>query len=236
VTPALRRQIDAGEAKPRPAKSSALAPALDVFIAGPADLDADQLRLQWRNHLGGTPPAHLPRWLLARVLGQRMQVATLGDLDRATLRMIRQAKGGDGSDIRVFAPRDPATRDGVGLKAGALLVREWNGAPQRVMCWRRASPGTTMPAAALAALQDARYDERGRRTTQGGASQSPLRHALFLSSRVAGACRTRGGSKADCPTGFGTRAWNSDRRPPSRPWLHLRSVPRFGSNSMRAVG
>jgi Protein of unknown function (DUF2924) len=47
--------------------------------------------------------------------------------------MIRQAKGGDGSDIRLFAPRDPATRDGVGLKAGALLVREWNGAPQRVM-------------------------------------------------------------------------------------------------------
>jgi hypothetical protein len=85
--------------------------------------------------LGGTPPAHLPRWLLARVLAQRMQVATLGDLDRALLRMIRQAKGGDGdgSDIRLFARRDPATRDGVGLKAGALLVREWNGAPQRVM-------------------------------------------------------------------------------------------------------
>src|ERR1700688_3188873 len=47
--------------------------------------------------------------------------------------MIRQAKCGDGADIRPFAPRDPATRDGVGLKAGALLVREWNGAPQRVM-------------------------------------------------------------------------------------------------------
>jgi hypothetical protein len=106
-----------------------------LFIAGLADLDADQLRLQWRNHLGGTPPAHLPRWLLARVLAQRVQAATLGDLDKPTLRTIRQAKGGDGdgSDIRLFALRDPATRDGVGLKAGALLVREWNGAPQRVM-------------------------------------------------------------------------------------------------------
>jgi predicted site-specific integrase-resolvase len=133
VTPARRHRIDAGKAKPRPAPSSSAAPALDVFIARLADLDADQLRLQWRNHLGGTPPAHLPRWLLARVLAQRVQVATLGDLDRATLRMIRQAKGGDGSDIRLFAPRDPARRDGVGLKAGALLVREWNGAPQRVM-------------------------------------------------------------------------------------------------------
>jgi hypothetical protein len=45
--------IDAGEAKPRPA------PALDVFIAGLVDLDANQLRLQWRNHLGGTLP---PIW------------------------------------------------------------------------------------------------------------------------------------------------------------------------------
>jgi hypothetical protein len=36
-------------------------------------------------------------------------------------------------DGRPFAPRNPATRDGVGLKAGALLVREWNGALQRVM-------------------------------------------------------------------------------------------------------
>jgi hypothetical protein len=135
VTPAWRHPIDVGEAKPRPAPSSTAAPALDVFIAGLADLGADQLRLQWRNHLGGTPPAHLPRWLLARVLAHRVQVAALGDLDRALLRMMRQAKGGDsdGSDIRLFAPRDPATRDGVGLKAGALLVREWNGAPQRVM-------------------------------------------------------------------------------------------------------
>jgi Protein of unknown function (DUF2924) len=94
----------------------------------------DQLRLQWRNHLGGTPPAHLPRWLLARVLAQRIQVASLGDLDKATLRIIRQPKGGgEDSDCRPFAPRSPATRDGVGLKAGALLVREWKGALQRVM-------------------------------------------------------------------------------------------------------
>jgi hypothetical protein len=91
--------------------------------------------LAWRNHLGGTPPGHLPRWLLARVLAQRLQTATLGDLDKATLRIIRQTKGNGADEFasRPFAPRDPATRDGVGLKAGALLVREWNGALQRVM-------------------------------------------------------------------------------------------------------
>ena len=49
--------------------------------------------------------------------------------------ILRQSKGDGGEDSanRPFEPRAPATRDGVGLKAGALLVREWNGAPQRVM-------------------------------------------------------------------------------------------------------
>jgi hypothetical protein len=58
-----------------------------------------------------------------------------GDLDRATLRIIRQPKGGGGEDTvgRPFASRDPSTRDGVGLKAGALLIREWNGRLERVM-------------------------------------------------------------------------------------------------------
>ena len=35
------------------------------------------LRRQWRNHLGGEAPAHLPRWLLVKVLGHRLQVAAL---------------------------------------------------------------------------------------------------------------------------------------------------------------
>ncbi len=107
---------------------------LDRLIACLADLDAGQLCLQWRNHLGGTPPAHLPRWLLARVLAQRLQAAALGDLDKSTLRMLRQARGdADDSIQRPFASREAATKDGVNLKAGALLVREWSGALQRVM-------------------------------------------------------------------------------------------------------
>jgi hypothetical protein len=85
--------------------------------------------------LGGTAPAHLPRWLLLRILAYRMQAVALGDLDKATLRIIRQSKGDGGEDSanRPFEPRDPATRDGIGLKAGALLVREWNGRLERVM-------------------------------------------------------------------------------------------------------
>ena len=123
-----------GERESRPASSSSTADSLDALVAGLADLDADQLRLQWRNHLGGAPPAHLPRWLLGKVLAQRIQIATLGGLDKSTLRAIRQATGdGEDSQGRPFAPRNPATKEGIGLKAGALLVREWNGALQRVM-------------------------------------------------------------------------------------------------------
>jgi Protein of unknown function (DUF2924) len=48
--------------------------------------------------------------------------------------MLRRAKGeGEASVHRPFASREAATNDGVNLKAGALLVREWNGALQRVM-------------------------------------------------------------------------------------------------------
>ncbi len=116
------------------ASPSSGASPLDLLIASLADLDAGQLCLQWRNHLGGAPPAHLPRWLLARVLAQQLQAATLGDLDKSTLRKLRQTRGdGDDSIHRPFASREAATKDGVNLKAGALLLREWHGALQRVM-------------------------------------------------------------------------------------------------------
>src|SRR5208282_5022821 len=45
--------------------------------------------------------------------------------------MLRSKKGGDA--VTQFDRREPQTRDGVGLKAGALLVREWNGRLERVM-------------------------------------------------------------------------------------------------------
>jgi hypothetical protein len=111
------------------------AAALDAAIAGLRDCYVEQLRLQWRNHLGGAAPAHLPRWLLLRLLAHRLQVAALGDLDKTTLRALRLPKrDGDGaSDCRPFETRGPTTREGIGLQPGSLLVREWNGKPERVM-------------------------------------------------------------------------------------------------------
>lgn len=108
---------------------------LDVLIESLVDLDVDRLRLQWRNHLGGTAPAHSPRWLLRRLLVFRLQAAAFGDLDKSTLRLLRHPKdaGAESSVGRPFERRSPTTRDGARLKSGALLVREWNGRLERVM-------------------------------------------------------------------------------------------------------
>ena len=84
---ATRRNANgAGEASVPPAPSASARETLDASVARLSGLNTDQLRLQWRNHLGGVAPAHLPRWLLLRVLAYRIQAAAFGDLDRAILR------------------------------------------------------------------------------------------------------------------------------------------------------
>ena len=133
---ATRRNANgAGEASVPPAPSASARETLDASVARLSGLNTDQLRLQWRNHLGGVAPAHLPRWLLLRVLAYRIQAAAFGDRDRAILRRLHEHReeAFESRDARPFATRGPTTREGVGLKSGALLVREWNGRLERVM-------------------------------------------------------------------------------------------------------
>jgi hypothetical protein len=54
-----------------------------------------------------------------------------GDIDKSIRRILRSGKE-DGVGAP-FDRRAPQMREGVGLKAGALLVREWNGKLERVM-------------------------------------------------------------------------------------------------------
>src|SRR5271169_1927919 len=114
----------------RPA-SLTLDPSVLSIVAGLEGHDLNRLRHQWRAHLGGEPAAHLPRWLLMRVLAYRLQSDAFGDLDRSIRRILRSGK--EGSVGAPFDRRAPQTREGVGLKAGALLVREWNSRLERVM-------------------------------------------------------------------------------------------------------
>ena len=65
-----------------------------------------------------------------RVLAYRLQSNAFGDLDKSIRRNLRSDK----DDAAVpFDRRAPQTRQGVALKAGALLVREWKGRLERVM-------------------------------------------------------------------------------------------------------
>src|SRR5471030_413601 len=109
--------------------------SLATVLAGLEGLELEGLRRQWRNHLGGEAPAHLPRWLLVRVLGHRLQIAAFGDLDRSVRRLLKDEAEGEGGRQAAapFDRRDAQTRDGIALRPGALLVREWRGKLERVM-------------------------------------------------------------------------------------------------------
>jgi hypothetical protein len=103
--------------------------ALAKEIAHLRGLDLDGLRARWRSLTGRAAPPHLPRTLLLRVLAYRVQAAALGDLDKATLRLLDRIAGEARSGKRVDVP----VPDRVGLKPGTVLVRQWDGTQQRVM-------------------------------------------------------------------------------------------------------
>jgi hypothetical protein len=132
--PSLR--TNPGQTAKRPmAPTSGVSLPLDAsvqsVVANVEGLDLDGLRRQWRAHLGGEAPTHLSRWLLMKVLAYRLQSDAFGDLDKSIRRILRAEKD-DGVGVP-FDRRAPQTREGVGMRAGALLVREWNGRLERVM-------------------------------------------------------------------------------------------------------
>jgi hypothetical protein len=131
-----RKLANAGRAAKLQAKTApeALLPLeASVFsiVAGLEGHDLNGLRRQWRALLGGEPPAHLERWLLMRVLAHRLQADAFGGLEKWVQRTLLSRA--EQRAAPPFNPRAPQTRDGVGLKAGAMLVREWRGKLERVM-------------------------------------------------------------------------------------------------------
>src|SRR5271168_2316315 len=110
---------------------SASVSELEEEIAHLRDLDLPGLRARWHSVFRRKAPDHLPRHLLYRIIAYRLQAERLGDLDRETQRFLDQVSAGtrDGSELQ--AGRDHPSRHG--LQLGTILVREWDGKPQRVM-------------------------------------------------------------------------------------------------------
>jgi Protein of unknown function (DUF2924) len=68
---------------PTPGASLPLDASVLSIVANLEGLDLDGLRRQWRARLGGEAPAHLPRWLLMKVLAYQLQSDAFGDLDKS---------------------------------------------------------------------------------------------------------------------------------------------------------
>ena len=78
-----------------------------------------------------------------KVLAYRLQSDAFGGLDKSIRRILRSGKE-DGVGAP-FDRRAPRTREGLGLRAGALLVREWNGKLERVMILEKGFASPKLP-------------------------------------------------------------------------------------------
>jgi hypothetical protein len=107
-------------------------PSLKDEIAHLRDLDLNSLRTRWKGIFRGPPPDHLPRHLLVGILAYRIQAEILGDLDPATIRLLKQIGSGGANVDAVGLTADHEQRQAT-LKPGTVLMREWNGQPHRVM-------------------------------------------------------------------------------------------------------
>jgi hypothetical protein len=90
------------------------------------DLGPDELRKEWRRLYRGQPP-RLSRDLLVRAIAYRIQEIRYGGLSKATSRKLAALVQARRSDAEM-AP-EGAQR----IRAGARLVREWNGRTHTVV-------------------------------------------------------------------------------------------------------
>jgi Protein of unknown function (DUF2924) len=103
--------------------------ALDNEIAHLRGLEIKGLRARWQTVFRRRAPLHLPRHLLFRILAYRLQSDCLGDLDPDIRRLLERSR----SPIEVGRLAANRNRRRTELRAGTLLVREWDGRLQRVI-------------------------------------------------------------------------------------------------------
>jgi hypothetical protein len=105
-------------------RSHAPSGKIEADLARLASADLTSLQRRWRLVFGRAEP-NLPRALLRRILAYRIQADAVGDLDPGVAKLLERLGRGEIRDIPL-----PELR---AVKPGTLLVREWEGALQRVM-------------------------------------------------------------------------------------------------------
>lgn len=135
---------DAGSQRPAFVPSTDLTDELTQLEA----LGLDDLRVRYRQLHRKAAPAHLPRWLLVRIVAYRMQAMALGDLDPETIRILERAardqaramsaENQNGVPSGAKRSRAGPLANGVAavpyrLRPGTQLVREHGGELHRVI-------------------------------------------------------------------------------------------------------
>ena len=105
---------------------------LDEEIAQLRGLALNGLRARWQSMTGRQAPPHLPRHLLFAMVAYRLQADAWGDLDAATLRLLKKV-GSARSDTEVAPLTDAFDQRRRELLPGTVVTREWNGHIHRVM-------------------------------------------------------------------------------------------------------
>jgi hypothetical protein len=111
-------------------------------------MELDTLRTHYRQLHRKAAPAHLPRWLLVRIVAYRMQALAHGDLDPETIRILERvardqaramsAENRNGAASGAKRSRAATLESGVAavpyrLRPGTQLVREHGGELHRVI-------------------------------------------------------------------------------------------------------
>jgi Protein of unknown function (DUF2924) len=80
----------------RSSRRAANAGSIEIEVAHLCDLDLKALRLRWQGVTGRAAPSHLPRHLLFAMLAYRIQADAFGDLDAASLQLLKTAVSASG--------------------------------------------------------------------------------------------------------------------------------------------
>src|SRR5712671_6747859 len=118
------------------AQQSTNLPAIEAEIERIRSLGLDALRARWRSMFGAMPPVALTKDLIARMMIYRIQEEAFGGLDRSTRKLLDGMAQGE----------KPCTDVKRRLKAGTVLVREYQGERHTVTLNFGRNPGLSFDA------------------------------------------------------------------------------------------